>query len=166
MSEVDLEYIKKFVRYEKRTGKFFWLHDRRGHAKSGEEAGTVDKYNHRIIKIKQKRYRAHRMVWLFETGVWPEQLLDHKNTDGDDNRFKNLRLANESLNGFNRGVQSNNTSGYKNVFWDVQKCKWRVSLNCGGRQIHGGFFNKKRDAAAAAKLLREKHHGEYACHKR
>ena len=47
-------------------------------------------------------------------GVEPP-LIDHIDQNRTNNHPSNLRAATHSLNKFNRGKQSNNTSGYKGV---------------------------------------------------
>lgn len=49
-----------------------------------------------------------------------------------DNRIKNLRTCNGSLNKLNRGKSINNSSGYKNIGYDKNHKKWflSITLNC------------------------------------
>lgn len=44
----------------------------------------------RII-IKGKQYRANRLAWLYMTGEWPKNQVDHKNKVRHDNIWLNLR---------------------------------------------------------------------------
>ena len=70
-----------------------------------------------MITVDGKRYRAHRLAWLYVYGAWPLGRLDHEDTDRQNNRIKNLRPASNAENLHNRGKQKNNTSGYKSVSW-------------------------------------------------
>lgn len=49
---------------------------------------------------------------------------DHKNRNKLDNRKKNLRVANKSLNALNSKIRCDNTSGYRGVQWDKSKNMW------------------------------------------
>lgn len=55
------------------------------------------------------------MIWLVHFGEWPSDQIDHANGDGADNRIANLRLATATLNQANKGLQKNNTTGFKGV---------------------------------------------------
>lgn len=50
--------------------------------------------------------------------------VDHINSNGLDNRRANLRAASKSENQRNRGKNSNNTTGYKGVYFNRQTGKW------------------------------------------
>lgn len=45
-------------------------------------------------------------------------VTDHINQNPLDNRKANLRIVTNSKNLFNRGKNTNNTSGFKGVSWD------------------------------------------------
>jgi hypothetical protein len=86
--------------------------------------------------------------------------IDRHNTL--DNSRKNLRRASDAQNGANRGPNSNNTSGYKGVYWDKRRSKWMACIYCNNTRHFLGAFSTKDEAYAsyctAAKLL----HGEFA----
>lgn len=86
-------YILEHFHYE--NGK---LHrdDRRN------SEGSYDKDGYLIIKVKKRQLKAHRIVWLLNTGDWPSGEIDHINRVRDDNRFENLRVADRSLQVSNR----------------------------------------------------------------
>ena len=106
---------------------------------------------------KEKRYETillHRFV-----NQTPRELLtDHKNRNKLDNRKCNLRTGNKSLNGINRGLQSNNTSGYKGVYWDKKNKKWCASIKKNNLKIHLGYFINIKDAIITRRKGEEKYH--------
>lgn len=67
--------------------------------------GCVDRDGYLRLKIKGKRFLAHRIVWLLCTGEFPQGELDHINRCRTDNRIENLRLS-------NRQEQANNSVKY------------------------------------------------------
>jgi hypothetical protein len=89
--------FKKVLRYDNLTGKFYWLKSRNG-ILIGEEAGYRDIEGYIRICVNGISYKAHRLVWLFETGEWPKLHIDHINRTKNDNRFINLRDVTRSEN--------------------------------------------------------------------
>ena len=75
------------------------------------------------------------------------ELVDHANGDGLDNRRENLRLCSHSQNMQNRKMGKNNTSGYRGVHFVAQRGKWRVQIRIGGKRIYLGDFHDKIKAA-------------------
>jgi hypothetical protein len=130
---------------------------------NGAIAGSVNKRGYRIIYADSKLYKAHRLIFLYHHGYLPPQ-VDHINGDKDDNRIENLRSADNSINMMNRKSMSNNTSGYKNVFWDQEHGKWAVMVRLNKKLHRFGRFDNIEDAALTAYTAREKLHGEYANH--
>ncbi len=88
--------------------------------------------------------------------------IDHRNGDSLDNRRGNLRLATNAQNGMNRGMQSNNTTGYKGVVLHKPSGRYRVMLSANKRKVHVGYFDDITDAARAYNEAALLHHGEFA----
>ena len=55
-----------------------------------------------------------------------------------------------------------NTSGYRCVFKDKVRGKWRVQIKVNGEYLFTGRYDTKEEAAKAAKEAREKLHGQFA----
>lgn len=160
---VTRERVLELLTYEPDTGRFFWK-ARRG-VKAGTEAGTLTKKGYRAISIDGKKYYAHRLAWLVETGKWPVGRLDHVSRVRSSNRFLNLREATDAENQQNRSRGSNNTSGYMGVTWHKQHQKWRSQISAFGRYHHLGVFDTLEEAAeayAAAKARLHTFHPEVA----
>ena len=92
--------LEQLLNDDQETGIFTW---RGGHKKvrAGMIAGTPDKDGYICIKIDQIMYKAHRLAWLWMTGDWPTEEVDHKDLDKSNNRFGNLREATHSQNNIN-----------------------------------------------------------------
>lgn len=104
--------------YNKETGKLYWVRVSKYHnEKLGREAGTLAPSGYRKVKVKGRAYPAHRIVWMFETGEYPENSLDidHINNNKSDNRFENLRLVSRRENVKNTPARSNNNLGEKYI---------------------------------------------------
>jgi len=102
---------------------------------------------------KEYTLRMHRDILGLKPG--DGKICDHINRNPLDNRRANLRVANHTINGRNRGIQSNNTSGYKGVHWEKARKKWMADI-----KIHLGHFVNLEDAIEARKQGELKYWGE------
>ena len=106
-------------------------------------------------------YAAHRLAWLYMTGVWPDHEIDHENRNGTDNRWVNLRDGSK-INTKNYSMSSCNTSGVTGVGWDNNKSKWRATghyTDSEGkyRQKFLGYFTEIDGAALEVLEFRLEH---------
>ena len=147
--------------YEYRDGNLYRKTSARG-VKAGSKANYKHDKNYCEIYIEGKKYKFHRIVFMYHHGYMPK-IIDHINGDKYDNRIENLREATSSQNRMNVGLSIKNKSGIKNVHWyKAQKC-WRVQV-----QHKNGIYTKQFEDLELAELVayaaREKFHGEYANH--
>jgi hypothetical protein len=154
-----LKRLNQVLHYDPHTGIFTWL-VATGSLPAGRQAGSINSSGHRVITIDGETYRAHALAWFMMTGHWPRRQVDHRNCVKDDNRWANLRLANNHQNGCNRAKQRNNSSGYKGVYKNKQK--WRAKLQLKGRTIHLGSYASLQQAALVYNQAALKHFGEFA----
>jgi len=90
-------------------------------------------------------------------------IIDHVNHDGLDNRRNNLRIVSKAQNDlYRKSRNSNNKSGYRNVFWNTGAGKWEVSLSKNYKRVYCEQFDDVDEAGAAAQEARLKYYGEYA----
>ncbi len=127
---------------------------------AGKEAGAVNGSGTRIIRINGRLYLAHRLAWLWMTGEWPKEEIDHVNRCPSDNRFLNIREATRSQNQAN--TLGKNKSGVKGVYWNTKANKWLAQIRVNGRQQSIGYFDALEDAAAAYANAARETHGKFA----
>lgn len=95
-------------------------------------------------------------------GALPE-IIDHIDGNSLNNRIENLRAATQSQNLCNRGKPKSNTSGYKGVYFDKTKNKWRAEIQKHGEVHRLGYFNAAEEAGAAYNTAAKELHGEFSC---
>lgn len=154
--------LKEVLNYDPETGHFTWLVSRRGPARIGSRAGTVDSYGYILVGIDGRSFKAHRLAFLYMTGAFPPAWVDHANREKSDNRWENLRPATPSENRANEGLRRDNTTGYKGVSWNKRRGKWHARGRRGGRVAHLGYFDDLEEAAEAARAWRKENHGAFA----
>jgi hypothetical protein len=90
--------------------------------------------------------------------------VDHVNGDRADNRKVNLRICDASENARNRRKSSANTSGFKGVYFKIQKQKYVAQIEVHGRKKHLGYFKTPELAHEFYCLAADMLHGEFANH--
>lgn len=157
-----IEELKSNLRYDPETGHFWWIRKPRNGINMSTPAGANQR-GYVCIRINRKGYFAHRLAWFYMTGEWPPKgyQIDHANQDKSDNRWCNLRLATPAQNTVNRGVQANNRSGYKGVFWHKGQKEWRSAIRVNGRSIYLGKFPDPKSAHQAYAKASRNFHGNF-----
>jgi hypothetical protein len=152
--------LMELLYYNPDTGNFRWKVPPSSRIRQTDIAGTIDNKGYRRIGIKGdkpgKYYRAHRLAWLYMTGVWPEDQIDHINGDKDDNRWDNLRSASNAENMRNRPAK-----GY--TFSPRHKTTpWCAQITHNGKNQYLGRYKTKREAEAAYRAAANELWGEFA----
>lgn len=157
---LELVELRKLLRYEPETGKFYWLKTLSNSACAGKEAGTgKNSHGYHQIQINKKQYKVARLAWFYTHGVWPDQ-IDHINGNRSDNRIFNLRSVNKTTNTRNqRKPHSNNKLGIQGVTKKSHN-KFYAEIKVNGKKIHLGSFNSANEASIAYQEAKRKYHAE------
>ena len=133
---------------------------------AGTNAGSVDlKHNgmsYLRICVDGRRYYAHQLAVLYMSGIWPEPLPDHKDGNGLNNAWSNIRIATHSQNGANSKIKSNNSSGFKGVSRTKNGKRWRTYITLNGKQKNLGVFDTAEEASINYELAALNIFGEFA----
>lgn len=117
--------------------------------KAGTVPGHQSSDGYWSVKIDDRSYSLHRIVWAVANGQDPgEMQIDHIDGNRSNNRPENLRLATPSQNAANRAAK-----GYHRVGSGFQA---RI------QQQHIGYFLSEEAAADAYRAERIRRFGEYA----
>lgn len=102
------QLLRELLDYDPETGVFRWRKPSGPQHKGavGKEAGCVDTdrsgHVRRRIGICRRLWPAATLAWVYMTGQWPPATVDHINQKGDDDRWRNLRLADHAKQMVNR----------------------------------------------------------------
>ena len=156
---IDLEDLDKFFKWE-----YSW-----GANKNSKNYYYVitNIYHNKRDGISPQTMYLHQYILDY-----PEDCdIDHRNHNELDNRKNNLRISPHDNNNKNRkSKNSNNKSGYRNVYWNTKDERWVVTLQIEGkrkiegkRREFGRFkFDDLDKAGARAEEMRQLHYKEYA----
>lgn len=158
--QLTQEKLKSIFNYDTESGEFI-RRINRGHTKVGEIAGWFDGDGYVVIQINGKNYFAHRLAWLYMTGLWPEHDVDHIDRNPANNAWNNLRPATRSENNCNSKIHKNNKSGIKGVSWDKRLNKWSIQIQFKNKK-YGRFAETLEEAKIIADDIRKTLHGDYA----
>lgn len=168
---ITQEIVKELLIYDLETGIFTWRFRPAKWFKrnkdfliwnkrfSGEIAGNINTHfktgkSYRRILIFGKSYSQHRLAFLYVTGKLPDanKEIDHKDGDGTNNRWSNLRETDKQGNSRNRRLQSNNTSGQCGVSLDKRSNKFVAFIHdSNGKKISLGAFKTLYEAVIVRK---------------
>lgn len=161
MRQITRNTLKKYLSYNKNTGVFRWVRSPNWSIMVGETAGYKTKRGYIHIILNKKSYKAHRLAWLYVHGTFPVGAIDHINNIKSDNKFRNLRSASRQENGFNKGKQANNKSGFKGVCWHKPSKKWVAQATLNGKVKYLGAFKNPKKASAVYNAFASENHGKF-----
>lgn len=150
--------LKELLHYDHETGVFTWVVKKGSRATKGSVAGWVDKDGYICITVDKRKYKSHRLAWLYVYGEWPISQIDHINRSTGDNRLSNLREATGLLNQQNRKTPSSNTSGHTGVNWHKASSKWIARITVNYKMVYLGVFEEINDAIKCYAEAKQKLH--------
>lgn len=162
MSSLTADELRRQLRYEPLTGLFWWLIARRGRQlnRPAGTIGTMRSGNPACqIMIDGRKYYANVLAWLWMTGDWPTDEVDHTNTDSLDNRWTNLRLATRSQQNMNRRSKRPYLTG---ASFHKPSGRWQAYIKKDGKQIPLGYYASAEQAHEAYKKAAAELFGEFA----
>lgn len=133
-------------------------------AKAGDIAGHIVKGGNTSyfrVWVFGRKYFVHQIIACLMTGSWPDKNIDHKDGNGLNNKWSNLRMATRAQNSMNSKRYSNNLSGYKGVTLFMGKY-WMSRIKVNGKQTFLGYFKTAEAAHTAYCKAAQELHGEFA----
>lgn len=152
--------LKKTLNYNPDTGVWTWKKTGNGIAKN-MVAGTPSSKGYQMIRIDGKLYNSSRLAWLYMTGSWPKNFIDHIDRDPWNGKWSNLREATPNQNMYNTKIYKNNTSGVKGVSWNDRHGMWWARIQYDGISVNLGLYTSLKEAALVRKNAEIKYHKEF-----
>lgn len=152
------ERLKQLLHYDPETGVFRRFGWRKGDPESSV-AGTLVKGYIRI-SVDGRKYQAARLAHLYMTGEMPSEWVDHRDLNGTNNAWSNLRPATAAENGRNREASKNNKLGLKGVF--RKRNKFSASIMKDGKKHRLGCYATAEEAHEAYRSAAKKLHGDFS----
>lgn len=152
---IDLDELKRHLSYDPDTGKFKWLIFSNGRR---SEPGSIRRDGYISIMFEKKNYLAHRLIWFYMTGKFPDFQIDHINGLTSDNRWRNLREATNKQNQENLKIDCRNKFGLPGVTYHKRDKVFRAQIKHNGKKIWLGGFPTAELAHEAYLKAKAKYH--------
>jgi hypothetical protein len=135
------ERLRQVMDYDPSIGVFRWRVKPSKRIPAGAEAGSISGI-YRLVKIDGRPFLAHRLAFLWMTGEWPLDEVDHRDTDPLNNRWSNLRAATGAQNRQNmrQAPRSNRSTGLLGASFDRRTGLYKSQIMVGGRWYWLGRF--------------------------
>jgi hypothetical protein len=156
---VDQATLHKAVSYDPDTGEFSCLAPTGPRSVVGERIDALDDKGYRRVRLFGKKFFAHRLAWLYVTGNWPVDQIDHINLDKGDNRFSNLREANAYQNGYNSSAK--NAQGLPKGVVPLPNGKFYAHCRHEGKDHYLGTHDSVPAAKQARDSFAREFHGDF-----
>ena len=151
-----IEQLREDFRYDPIAGSLFRLN-------AGNTLGLGLVKPRKTIRHFNEFYPLTHIIWAIHHGVWPKQLIDHRDGDRSNIRINNLREATYQQNQFNKVGVGRYPKGVtkKN---DRSRRKFVAVMRINGIKRCLGHFETPEEAGEAYEKAASKYQGEFALH--
>lgn len=158
--DFDVDALRAHCDYDPSTG-IFTRRNSQGRWRAGTAITGTESHGYTLLWIGGKQRAAHRLAWLWMTGAWPVNDIDHINGCRADNRWINLRHVDRSTNleNMRRAKSHNRSTGLLGAYFST-KGRFTSRIRVRGVDRYLGCFGSPEDAHAAyLAAKRELHQG-------
>ena len=142
------------IGYTSKNEKFYF--DLEDYDKIKDYCWYIGKNGYVYSRINKKLISFHRLIMKFPKNMQ----IDHINRNKNDNKKDNLRIVTNKINSLNKGLQSNNKSGFAGVSWNSSRNKWLAKLYYNHKSHVIGSFNSKTEAIIARLKAEKEFYGD------
>jgi hypothetical protein len=146
--------VRELLDYDPKTGEFRWRPRPNNPAANARLAGKLAGHEadgYWRIRFDGHNHAAARLAWLWMKGWLPKGDVDHRDGNGLNNRWDNLRASTKAQNNQNLKRAPSSKGHPTGCTWLEHRQKWQVYIGVDGKRVFVGHFGT-RDAAARAYL--------------
>jgi len=165
---ITQKLVKEFFDYNPTTGALFrkerdlkWFPSKAtwkmwNKRFANQELDRKNDKGYKRVFIEGVDYPLHRIIWLWMTGVFPENQIDHINQNKTDNKWENLREVKNSENCKNQKLRSTNKTGIIGTH-KLPSGNIRASITVNGLRIKLGTYTSLEEARLVRKTAEQKY---------
>ena len=154
--ELTQARLREVLHYDPGTGEFRWREQKKSNHRAGAIAGCRMRSDYWAIHVDGRNYRAHQLAWLYMEGEWGRPLIDHRDGDPFNNRWRNLRRSNRSNDLSYKRRRRCVAPGCAGITFDRRSGEWTARISNSERRYFLGRFPTNAAAheayATAARL--------------
>lgn len=98
--------------------------------------------------VFRKQFLVHHICWYLHYKKWPDNLIDHKDTNYRNNKISNLRESNTALNQFNK-IKINNLPLGVHIRKDRKQKIYQAQIYHSRKKYHLGYYDTDKEAHEA-----------------
>ena len=168
------EILKELIHYDPETGVFTWkFRELKWFTSNWNYNIWNNKYPNSIcgitpmsdgylrVSILGKSYKQHVLAFLYMTGNFPNNMVDHEDGVKSNNKWSNLREATNSTNQKNAKISGRNKTGCVGVSFCKSSNKYKTFVMNNNSKLHLGYFDTLEEAV----LVRKEAEIKYGYHK-
>jgi hypothetical protein len=110
----------------------------------GKKAGSAHHSGYEFVEFAGKGYAVHRLCYFLYHGRWPKSQIDHINGIRNDNRIKNLRDVEKSVNAQNQ--KEHRDGKLWGATWQKKQQKWAALFTYQKQKEYLGMFDSEEEA--------------------
>lgn len=141
------EYLIEHFHYNTEAGELIWKKPPKTKPYLlGKQAGTIDEDGYTKVRIKNRHYKLHKLLWLLEYGEWvtyPYE-IDHDDVDPSNNRITNLKKVTRRENDQNKKIHKEGK--LVGAYYLHSRSKWHSYIKYNQVRYHLGSFPTEYDA--------------------
>ena len=151
------DYIRSWLTYDPETGALYWSKSGGDRRVKGRQWGSKSSSGYINGAVMGRSYRAHTIIWIYMTGEYPSEHIDHINGVRDDNRWCNLRMVSNKENSRNSSLSSSNKTGVTGVYLMKRDGVYVANICVDGKTLYLGRYKELSSAAKARKMAEIKY---------
>ena len=163
---INQKMLREILDYNLETGEMIWINPSKYHQDlKGKIAGSAAMHHsgklYYNIQINGRKYKRSRLAWMWMTGSWPKDMMDHIDGNSTNDAWCNLREADCLTNAWNHKKRKK-TSPLPMGVRQAQSGKYVARISCNKKHITIGTFENPEIAHQAYCKARRQYFGKFA----
>ena len=163
---INQTMLKELLDYNLETGDMIWINPSKYHQDlKGKIAGVATIAHsgklYQNIQINGRKYKRSRLAWMWMTGSWPKDMIDHVDGNSMNDAWCNLREADCFTNAWNHKKRQKKSPLPMGVR-QAQSGKYVARISCNKKHITIGTFENPEIAHQAYCEARREYFGKFA----
>lgn len=151
--------LRELLDYDPATGVFTRRVTTSSRAQAGQQVGCPTARGYLRVQLDGQMHYLHRLAWLYVSGNWPANGLDHIDGNVKNNSIANLRDVDHPTNMQNlRCPRADNETGLLGVWFRKDTKRYSANIKTRAGKVSLGCFSTANEAHEAYLAAKREHH--------